>query len=249
MGALSEMVGREWGGSYLVSLNDEPVAASTKVYSGGALGFSDGLVLPISGASYPFAGFAEADVDNSAGGAAAKYVGVRRQGVVKLIVAGATTRALSIDKTVYATADDTFTLTATSATPIGKVVAWESSTVVWVFFRASTLGQLFLPAAASDTITDSTGGTPGTTLAAQTLPDVITDSTGGVAATTLPAITAGAEYAQADMAAAKVGLASMAAQHAKVLAQLTAARNALASLAKEHNDLLAVLRTAGIIAT
>jgi hypothetical protein len=51
--------------------------------------------------------------------------------------------------------------------------------------------------------------------AAQTQ-DTVTDSTGGSASTTLAAITAGAAYAQADMEAVKDALASIAAQLAKI---------------------------------
>jgi hypothetical protein len=40
----------------------------------------------------------------------------------------------------------------------------------------------------------------------------VTDSTGGTPGSTLPAIAAGASYTQADMAAVKVGLASLAAE-------------------------------------
>jgi hypothetical protein len=48
----------------------------------------------------------------------------------------------------------------------------------------------------------------------------ITDSTGGTPSTTLAAITAGASYAQADMVAVKNALASLAAQYNALLAIL-----------------------------
>lgn len=51
----------------------------------------------------------------------------------------------------------------------------------------------------------------------------LTDSTGGTVSTTLAAITAGASYAEADMVAAKNGLASLNAQINNVTAALIAA--------------------------
>jgi hypothetical protein len=56
--------------------------------------------------------------------------------------------------------------------------------------------------------------------AAQTQ-DTLTDSTGGSASTTLAAITAGATYAQADLTAIKNAIASLAAQLAKVRTDVT----------------------------
>jgi hypothetical protein len=56
--------------------------------------------------------------------------------------------------------------------------------------------------------------------AAQTQ-DALTDSTGGSASTTLAAITAGAAYAQADLTAIKNAIASLAAQLAKIKTDVT----------------------------
>ena len=57
----------------------------------------------------------------------------------------------------------------------------------------------------------------------------LTDSTGGTASSTLAAITAGATYAQADITAIKNGLASLAAQIAAINAALKAAQVTKAS--------------------
>lgn len=51
----------------------------------------------------------------------------------------------------------------------------------------------------------------------------LTDSTGGTPATTLAAITAGAGYAQADMVAVKNAISQLAVSHAAIKAALTAA--------------------------
>jgi hypothetical protein len=68
----------------------------------------------------------------------------------------------------------------------------------------------------------------------------LTDNTGGTVSTTLAAITAGASYAQADMVAAKNAIASL-------KAELTLARADVAALIVQNTALQAALVAAGII--
>lgn len=70
----------------------------------------------------------------------------------------------------------------------------------------------------------------GQAAAAAATQETLTDSTGGTASTTLAAITAGAEYAQADATAIKNALASLAARLAEVKADIAAEKVLTAAL-------------------
>lgn len=126
--------------------NDLPVAASVKIYRGAAVGdngsgYARGLV-----AGDPFLGFAEAQADNSGSGRADLGAGngvagnitcrVLQQGRIKLSVTGVTGVG-DLRKQVYASADGTFTLTASTNTPVGRVVRYETGTTVIVEFDAT----------------------------------------------------------------------------------------------------------------
>lgn len=115
---------------------DYPVVASDIIYQGAAVGEdTNGYAQPLV-ATRPFLGFAESTVDNSAGAAAAKNVRVRTRGIVRLTVAGATAVTANDRPIVYALDDNSFTLTSTSATPIGRVRRWLASTDCLVEFDA-----------------------------------------------------------------------------------------------------------------
>jgi hypothetical protein len=109
-----------------------------------------------------------------------------------LTVAGATTLNGSL---TMGDADD-IVFNTTTGTKIGTAVAQKIG-----FWNVTPVVQ---PAAAAQAAA-----------AAQTQ-DSLTDSTGGTASTTLAAITAGAAYAQADLTAIKNAIASLAAQLAKI---------------------------------
>jgi hypothetical protein len=109
-----------------------------------------------------------------------------------LTVAGATTLNGSL---TMGDADDIVVNTGTG-TKIGTAVGQKIG-----FWNVTPVVQ---PAAA------------GQAAAAAQTQDSLTDSTGGTASTTLAAITAGAAYAQADMTAIKNAIASLAAQLAKI---------------------------------
>lgn len=117
----------------------QPVQASTTIYQGGALTRdAGGEVGPASGAE-TFAGFAADDADNSSGSAGDINVKVYDRGLVLLTITGLDDND-DIGDVVYATADDTFTLTASNASSIGRVVEIESlsDNTAWVFFEADT---------------------------------------------------------------------------------------------------------------
>jgi len=119
----------------LGDIQELPMIASDIIYEGSAVGDNaSGLARPLV-ALDPFLGFAERTADNSAGAASAKTVRVRTRGQVQLTVVGASSAA-DVSETVYASDDDTFTLTSTSNTAIGKVSRWVSGTTCIVAFEA-----------------------------------------------------------------------------------------------------------------
>ena len=125
----------------LGELQDLPVVASDIIYEGAAVGENgSGYFRPLVAAD-AFAGFAERQADNSAGAAGAVSVRVKTRGRVILSVAGVTA-VTDEGSTVYASDDDTFTLTSTSNSAIGKIVRHISGTTVEVYFEASSFRSL-----------------------------------------------------------------------------------------------------------
>jgi hypothetical protein len=117
--------------------NDLPVIASDIVYEGAAVGENaSGYSRPLV-AGDPFQGFAVRQVDNSAGTAGAKKVHVRSRGLVKLPVSGVNTETQGNDGTaVYASDDDTFTLTVGSNSLIGRTHRFITSGYCIVAYEA-----------------------------------------------------------------------------------------------------------------
>jgi hypothetical protein len=143
----------------LGDMNNLPVIAADIIYEGAAVGDNgSGYSRPLT-AGDPFRGFAAEKADNSAGAAGAVNVLVKQRGRVSLAISGLA--ITDVGKAVYASDDDTFTLTATSNSYVGRVIRWVSTGVGIVEFDASksALGTL-------STLTDSTGGTANTTLQA-----------------------------------------------------------------------------------
>jgi hypothetical protein len=133
----------------LGDIEEYPVVASDIIYQGAAVGEDDsGYAQPLV-ATKAFLGFAESRADNSAGAAGAINVRVRTKGRVRLTVAGATALTANDRPVVYALDDNSFTLTATSATPIGYVSRWLASTDCIVEFDAVWSRQIVAIAAAA----------------------------------------------------------------------------------------------------
>lgn len=119
----------------LGDIEEYPVIDSDIIYEGAAVGENgSGYARPLQ-AGDAFLGFCEQNVDNSAGAAGDKTVRVRTRGRVKLSIA-----ALAITANdrppVYASDDDTFTLTASTNSLIGYVSRWVSTGVGIVEFDA-----------------------------------------------------------------------------------------------------------------
>jgi hypothetical protein len=139
--------------------NDLPVIANDIIYEGAAVGENgSGYMRPLA-AGDAFVGFAIERVDNTGGSAGDKTVAVRQKGRVQLPVSGAAIGDLG--KPVYASDDDTFTLTQSTNSYIGRIVRWVSTGVVIVAYDATRSGFGLIAA-----LTDSTGGTADGTLAA-----------------------------------------------------------------------------------
>jgi hypothetical protein len=135
--------------------NDLPAVAADIIYEGAAVGDDgNGYARPLV-AGDSFRGFAVMQCDNSAGAAGDKNVHVRAQGRVKLAISSLA--ITDVGKDVFASDDNTFTLTQGSNTRIGYVERWVSTGVGIVHFCANygVLAEL----------TDNSGGTASDTLA------------------------------------------------------------------------------------
>jgi hypothetical protein len=121
----------------LGDINQVPVKASAIIYQGAAVGgHSSGYARPIANGD-KFLGFADEKIDNSGGGDGVKIVRVRKRGAILLDISGV---ALGdIGKSVYATDDNTFTLSDTDAVYIGQISRIDSSGVALVEFDVAAL--------------------------------------------------------------------------------------------------------------
>ena len=121
------------------SLGDEeeyPVVAADIIFQGSAVGENGaGYSRPLVAAD-PFQGFAIAQADNSAGGAGEVTVRVKARGRIVLDIAGIAITA-NDRPAVYASDDDTFTLTAAGNSLIGYVSRWISAGTALVEFDAA----------------------------------------------------------------------------------------------------------------
>lgn len=139
--------------------NDCPVVQSDIIYEGAAVGDNgSGYARPLA-AGDPFLGFADRKVDNSTGASGAVYVTVRHRGRIQLPITSFDIG--DVGKPVYASDDDTFTLTQSTSSHIGRAVRFVATGTVIVEFDAGNppLGLLA-------ELTDSSGGTASATLAA-----------------------------------------------------------------------------------
>jgi hypothetical protein len=120
----------------LGDLEDYPVVAADIIYEGAAVGEdASGYSRPLQAADV-FQGFALETADNAAGSAGDITVQVRPRGKTVLPISGLGITA-NDRPAVYASDDDTFTLTATSNSLIGYVSHWVSTGVAVVEFDAA----------------------------------------------------------------------------------------------------------------
>ena len=123
----------------LGELEQYPVIASDTIFEGAAVGENAaGYARPLAAADR-FLGFAERKADNSAGAAGAINVTVKTRGRVQLPISGLAITA-NDRPAVYASDDDTFTLTAASNSLIGFVSRWVETGVAIVEFDAAIAG-------------------------------------------------------------------------------------------------------------
>jgi hypothetical protein len=137
------------------SFGEYPVKAATKIFEGifvgdDGAGASRGLV-----AGDPFKGMSLRQADNLLGLVGAANVKVRRSGFVKIAVAGLVVTDEGAD--VYASDDNTATLTASTNTRIGYVDRFISAGIGMIYFTAND-GVIAA-------LTDNSGGTPADTIA------------------------------------------------------------------------------------
>ncbi len=109
------------------------VKASTTIFKGSLVGLdSNGYARPLV-AGDPFVGFAFENLDNSAGADGDESLRCDTTGDFDYALAGAT--LANIGDAVYASADDTLTLTATSNSFVGHLVDVPSTGVIILRLR------------------------------------------------------------------------------------------------------------------
>lgn len=135
--------------------NDLPVIATDIIYEGSAVGDNgSGYARPLV-AGDPFRGFCTIPADNSLGSAGDKRVHVQQSGRVQLAIGSLA--ITDVGKPVYASDDNTFTLTKSTNSYIGRVIRYVSAGVGVVAFDASK-GGLPTPIALTDSSTGTSGG-------------------------------------------------------------------------------------------
>ena len=105
-----------------------PVLGGVRIFGGTYIGVTAALAaVPAGHAScVALIGFAEENVDNRDGATGDRLINAKKD-VTAIPLAGAT--AADIGKTVYASADDTFTLVAGALLPAGKIDAIDADGV------------------------------------------------------------------------------------------------------------------------
>ena len=115
--------------------NELPVVAADIIYEGAAVGDNgSGYARPLVAADV-FLGFAREQAENGTT-AGANGVKLWEKGKIQIAVTGVTGVG-DVGETVYATDDDTFTLTASGGSAIGKVARHVSGTTCVVEFEAA----------------------------------------------------------------------------------------------------------------
>jgi len=116
----------------LGDINELPVAAGELIYQGAVIGYnSSGYVRNLNNTDN-FAGFAEDHIDNSTGLDGAKRIRIRKRGSILLEITGITLTDLG--RAVYATNNNSFTLSPTNAVYIGQISKIEDSGLAVVEF-------------------------------------------------------------------------------------------------------------------
>jgi hypothetical protein len=155
MTQLSAAVARTYMGG---DVEDLQVAATAAIYEGSAIGLTSGYARQLA-AGDKFQGFALCDVPSQAN-AGDSRVRVRTKGRIVLTITSVA--VADIGKPVYASDGDTFTLTRSTNSHIGRVVDVYGTNLATVEFDAHRAG---LGAGGIAELTDSSGGTASDTIA------------------------------------------------------------------------------------
>lgn len=126
-------------------LPELPVADNVHIHKGAFVGRAGetGLARPLVAGDI-FVGIAYAEVDNTGPGHAAGALRVRLHQAIDIVHALAGAVATHVGSTVYASADDTLTLTPTGHSRIGRIVAYEGGDLLRVRCQPhALLGGLF----------------------------------------------------------------------------------------------------------
>jgi len=115
-------------------LNQLPVAANVLIYEGAAVSVDNlGYAKPLSGGE-KFVGFAKQQANNQHGLAGEVMVTLETKGKIKIEVENS--MPADIGKTVFANADNKFSLNSDNSSPIGIVYRVESPLSCMVAFSA-----------------------------------------------------------------------------------------------------------------
>jgi hypothetical protein len=121
----------------LGNINEVPIASGAIIYQGAAIGGNSYGYPRSLQPSDLFLGFAEDHFDNSAGSDGAKNVRVRKRGAILLDIEDIT--LADINKSVYATDDNSFTLSDQGSVYIGQISRIDSSNLALVEFNVSRI--------------------------------------------------------------------------------------------------------------
>ena len=113
--------------------NAVALAAGTKVFQGSLIGKTATGYGRALEAGDTTMGFAKDNVDNTDGTDGEKIVEVKSMGKVSLFISGLT--IADVGKDVYASDDNTFTLTSTNNSKVGKIIRFEKSDYAIVYFN------------------------------------------------------------------------------------------------------------------
>ncbi len=138
--------------------NATPVAASAKIYQGALVGRNAaGYGRPLN-AGDNAVGFAKDNVDNTNGVDGEKTIELKAKGKASLFISGIT--IADVGRKVYASDDNTFTLTENGNSAVGKLVRFEKADygiVAFDFLNAYEEHEAAAPAAAPATETKEEG--------------------------------------------------------------------------------------------
>jgi len=136
----------------LGDLNHTPVAASTTIYEGAMVGDNGSGYARALVAGDPFLGHAVKQADNSSGSAGAIDV-EHLSGRYRLQVTLSGVAITDVGSDVYGSADDTYTLTAGSNSPAGKIVRYVSANTCIVEFATLSGGSIATADLADESVT------------------------------------------------------------------------------------------------